>query len=66
LKEFEVSFRSTPNRFNGLYGAARAANLAGNQKAARLYYGKLLTLARDAESHRPEIAEARAFIGKAR
>ena len=66
LQEFEVSFRSTPNRFNGLYGAASAANLAGNQKAARLYYGKLLTLARDAESHRPEIAEARAFIGKAR
>ena len=63
LQEFEVSFRSTPNRFNGLYGAARAANLAGNKKAAHLYYGKLLTLARDADIPRPEIGEARAFIG---
>ncbi|HZI59173.1 MAG TPA: hypothetical protein VFD62_00600 [Pyrinomonadaceae bacterium] len=63
LQEFEVSFRSTPNRFNGLYGAARAANLAGNKKAASLYYGKLLTLARNADIPRPEIAEARAFIG---
>ena len=63
LQEFEVSFRSTPNRFNGLYGAARAANLAGNKKDAHLYYGKLLTLARNADIARPEIAEARAFIG---
>src|SRR5882672_3547624 len=26
LQEFETSLRSAPNRFNGLYGAARAAN----------------------------------------
>ena len=66
LQEFEVSFRSTPNRFNGLYGAVRAASLAGNKKAARLYYGKLLTLARNADTPRPEIAEARALVAKAR
>jgi tetratricopeptide (TPR) repeat protein len=66
LQEFEVSFRSTPNRFNGLYGAARAATLAGNKKAAHLYYGKLAALARDADSPRPEIAEARAIVAKAR
>jgi tetratricopeptide (TPR) repeat protein len=64
LQEFEVSFRSTPNRFNGLYGAARAANLAGNKKAASLYYGKLVALARDANNPRPEIAEARAFFAR--
>jgi tetratricopeptide (TPR) repeat protein len=63
LKEFEVSFLSTPNRFNGVYGAARAASLAGNQKSARQYYLKLLSLSRDSDTPRPEIAEARAFLG---
>jgi len=62
LREFETSFRSTPNRFNGLYGAARAAKLAGNEKSAKLYYTKLLDLARDADSTRPEIVEAREVV----
>lgn len=63
LKEFEASFRNTPERFNGLYGAARAAKMAGDQKAARTYYSKLLALAREADSARAEIDEARAFVG---
>ena len=66
LREYEISFRSTPNRFQGLYGAARAAKLAGNNMRARLYYAKLLELARDADSPRPEIAEAREFISSRR
>ncbi|HKP82719.1 MAG TPA: hypothetical protein VJT69_11895 [Pyrinomonadaceae bacterium] len=64
LKEFEASFRNTPERFNGLYGAARAAKMAGDQKTARTYYRKLLTLAREADSPRSEIQEARAFVGR--
>ena len=63
LKEFEASFRNTPDRFNGLYGAARAAKMAGDQKAAKAYYTRLLALAREADSTRSEIDEARAFIG---
>jgi tetratricopeptide (TPR) repeat protein len=62
LKEFEVSFRNTPERFNGIYGAARAAKMAGDQKAARSYYTKLLALAREADSPRSELDEARAFV----
>src|SRR5215208_736626 len=62
LQEFETSFHSTPNRFNGLYGAARAARLAGNQKSAKAYYGKLLELARGTDSARPEIEEAKKFL----
>jgi tetratricopeptide (TPR) repeat protein len=64
LQEFEVSFRGTPNRFNGLYGAARAAKLAGNEKSARTYYAKLLELTRGATGTRPEIAEANTFLAK--
>lgn len=62
LAEFETSLRTAPERFNGLYGAARAATLASDQKKARSYYAKLLTLARQADTPRPEIAEAKAFL----
>src|SRR5919199_2780594 len=62
LREFETSLRSAPNRFNGLYGAARAAQLAGDRKSARTYYEKLLALARLADGARPEIEEAKAFL----
>jgi tetratricopeptide (TPR) repeat protein len=62
LQEFETSLSSAPNRFNGLYGAARAANLASDQKKAKTYYAKLIALSRHADSIRPEIDEAKAFL----
>jgi len=62
LPEFETSLRSAPNRFNGLYGAARAARLAADRKKAKTHYGKLLALCRQADSIRPEIEEAKAFL----
>jgi tetratricopeptide (TPR) repeat protein len=62
LKEFETSLLSAPNRFNGLYGAARAARLAADQQKAKNYYEKLVAVSRDAGSVRPEIAEAKAFL----
>jgi tetratricopeptide (TPR) repeat protein len=69
LQAFETSLTSAPNRFNGLYGAARAARLAADQSKlaadrtkAMTYYGKLVTLTRDADSVRPEIEEAKAFL----
>ncbi len=65
LKEFEVSFHSTPQRFNGLYGAARAARLAADHKKARTYYSKLAALGRGADSARPELQEAKAFLASA-
>ncbi|MCA1615519.1 MAG: hypothetical protein LC800_15750 [Acidobacteria bacterium] len=65
LREFETSLRSAPNRFNGLYGAARAARLAADGKRAKTYYEKLLTLSRRADGVRPEIEEARGFLSGA-
>jgi hypothetical protein len=62
LQEFETALDSAPNRFNGLYGAARAALLAADQKRAKTYYGKLLALCRQADSIRPELEEAKAFL----
>jgi tetratricopeptide (TPR) repeat protein len=65
LQEFEVSLQSAPNRFNGLYGAARAAKLAGDQNRARSYYEKLLAISRAADTSRPELVEAKAFLANA-
>jgi tetratricopeptide (TPR) repeat protein len=62
LKEFEASLLVSPNRFNGLYGAARAAELAGDREKARTFYAKLTTLAEPADGTRPELQAARAFL----
>jgi hypothetical protein len=62
LLEFETSLGQAPNRFNGIYGAARAARLASDPKKARTYYGKLLALCRQADIIRPEIEEAKAVL----
>lgn len=62
LTEYETSLVSTPNRFNGLYGAARAAELAGDREKARGYFNKLVTLSKNADSERPEMVNAKRFL----
>ena len=64
LGEFEASRRTDLNRFNGLAGAARAAELAGNRDKARDYYQQLLSLAKDADSERPELKQAKVYLTK--
>ena len=64
LREFETSLKETPNRYRGLYGAARAAEAAGDRQKARGYFEKLVALAQNADSPRPEIAPAKAFLGQ--
>jgi tetratricopeptide (TPR) repeat protein len=62
LGEFESSLRNAPKRFNGLYGAARAAALAGDREKAGGFYRQLVALCRHADAERPELAEAKAFL----
>lgn len=64
LEEFERSQKSEPNRFLGLYGAARAAQMAGDAAKAKQYYAQLVALAQTADGERPEIKQARAYLGK--
>lgn len=64
LPEFENALKTTPNRLNAVYGAARSAKLANNNKKARDYYTQLLALCREADEARPEIKEAEAFSKK--
>ncbi|HEX9669936.1 MAG TPA: hypothetical protein VGC93_10680, partial [Thermoanaerobaculia bacterium] len=60
LAEYEAVLRSAPGRFNALYGAARAAELAGNAAAARERYGALVALC--AAGERDELRRAREFL----
>jgi hypothetical protein len=62
LREFEASLRSAPNRFNGLYGAAKAARASGNTDKANTYFAKLIEVCARADTGRPELEEARAFL----
>jgi tetratricopeptide (TPR) repeat protein len=64
LQAFEASQRNEPNRFKGLYGAARAAELAGEKEKARAFYNKLIALAEQADSERPELDEAKTFLAQ--
>jgi hypothetical protein len=55
--EFERSLKRDPNRFRGVYGAARAAEASGNREAARVYFARLRTLAVDWNTERPELTQ---------
>ena len=66
LQAFELSLKTAPNRFRGFHGAAKAAERVGNRAEAKRYYEKLVTLCSHADSDRPELAEAKAFLARGR
>ncbi len=60
--EYEAVLNISPKRFNAVYGAACAAEAAGNVAAARIYFRKLTEFAVGDE--RPELVAARKNIGE--
>jgi hypothetical protein len=64
LAEYEVDLRFSPNRFDGLYGAARAAELVGKAEKANAYYAQLLKLCDGSNSDRPELSRAKALLAE--
>jgi hypothetical protein len=64
LIAFEQSLQSDPNRFRNVYGAARAAELAGDRGKARTFYAHLLELVGPNMAGRREIRQAKAFSAK--
>ncbi|MFZ0788483.1 MAG: hypothetical protein WAM94_02540, partial [Chromatiaceae bacterium] len=60
--EFDRSLKRDPNRFRGLYGAARAAQAAGDRQGALEHYAKLVELVAPRDSERPEVTEAQLFL----
>jgi tetratricopeptide (TPR) repeat protein len=65
LKEYETGLQKEPNRFRSVYGAARAAELAGNAQKARTYYTQLVNICEKGERQtRTELARALAYLAK--
>jgi tetratricopeptide (TPR) repeat protein len=64
LIAYEENLSKTPERFNGLYGAANAAKQLGENEKASHYFKKLIELTKDSKSDRVEIDEAKRFIEK--
>jgi tetratricopeptide (TPR) repeat protein len=62
LAEYQNDLKLNPNRFNGLYGAARAAEQAGKQSAAAEYYALLLKTCEGGTSTRPELSHAKELL----
>lgn len=61
LEAYRAALKQSPNRFDGLWGAAQAAQASGNLSAAREYYSKLVEIS-DTAADRPELQEARGYL----
>jgi hypothetical protein len=63
LKEYERSQQREPDRFRGLYGAALAAEMAGDARTARRYYARLTQVAGKGEP-RAELQLAQIYLSQ--
>jgi tetratricopeptide (TPR) repeat protein len=62
LVEYKQALKLSPNRFNGLYNAGRAAEAFGDRAQAKSYYTALLeSTDNGSRSARPEFDHARSF-----
>ncbi len=64
LTEYEADLKFNPNRFNGLYGAATAAEMAGKNEQASGYYAQLVKICAGSNSERPELGKAKALLAQ--
>ena len=64
LKEYEAVLKTAPRRFNATAGAAKAADKAGEKSTARAYAIELQEIASKAETSRPELVWARAYLSQ--
>ena len=64
LVAFEATLMKEPHRLGATLGAAKAAEALGDKAKAKAHYSAAAALAENANSARPEIAAARAFVAK--
>jgi len=64
LDEYSVSLKSNPGRFNGLYGAAQAAQKLGKEEDAEKFYGQLAKNCEGSNSDRPELKKAKSEVAE--
>jgi hypothetical protein len=63
LEAYELDLKESPNRFDGLYGAAHAAQSAGNSGAAQSFFAKLAEISGPG-ADRPELAETKSYLAR--
>jgi tetratricopeptide (TPR) repeat protein len=64
LQAFEAALKREPSRFWTLFGAARAADRAGDSAKAKILFTGLVTQTAHADSERPALKVAKAFLAK--
>ena len=62
LEMYKINLEGHPFRFNGIYGAAKAAKKLNDTRLAVYYFDQLVKLSLGTNSSRPEISEAKEFI----
>jgi hypothetical protein len=63
LAEYKTVLKNSPNRFDGLLGAARAAQASGDASGAQSFYAKLAEISAPG-ADRPELAEAKTYLAR--
>ena len=64
LSEYERAMKVDPNRFNGLWGAGRAAELAREREKATAYYQQLLKTCVNQPNSRAELSQAKSVLAR--
>jgi hypothetical protein len=64
LAEYQAALKNSPNRFDSLYGAGHAAQLAGDSASANDYYTKLTEISAPS-ADRAELSEAKSYLATA-
>jgi len=63
LAEYKTVLKNSPNRFDGLLGAARSAQASGDTGGAQSFYAKLAEICGPG-ADRPELAESKSFVAR--
>ncbi len=64
LAEYKSALKNSPNRFDALYGAGHAAQVAGDSAGANAYFSKLMEISAPS-ADRAELAEAKSYLARA-
>ena len=64
LVEYKAALKNSPNRFDALYGAGHAAQMAADSAAANTYFTKLMEISAPT-ADRAELSEAKSYLASA-
>lgn len=62
LEAYKATLEFSPNRFNSLFGAGKAAEMAGETDLAAQYYEHLIEITGTEESDRPRLRQVAQFL----